>query len=130
MSDLTLSLDPQPVCGCLKLCSLGLEVCELVLDNKIPAFPIALDDIEPIHVRQFLNWRVQWTIERNKAENVERVVESKEPLSVLLKVGHVLANREKAWFSHIWNHVRDKGLTKLSNPRAGVKGHRELRRDA
>ncbi len=103
-----------------------LEVLYKFFDDP----PTALDDIEPIHIRQFLDWRVQWTIERKKAENVRRVADGKEPLPVSTNAGHVRANREKALFSHIWNHAREKGLTKLPNPCAGVKGHREVGRDA
>lgn len=102
-----------------------LEVLYKFFDDP----PTALDDIEPIHIRQFLDWRVQWTVERKKAENVKRVARGKEPLPVQANAGHVRANREKALFSHIWNHAREKGLTKLSNPCAGVKGHREVGRD-
>jgi integrase len=102
-----------------------LEVLYKFFDDP----PTALDDIEPIHIRQFLDWRVRWTVERKKAENVKRVADGKEPLPVRPNAGHVRANREKALFSHIWNHAREKGLTKLPNPCAGVKGHREVGRD-
>lgn len=60
-----------------------------------------LDDIEPLHVRQYLDWR-----------------EAK-----------VRANREKALFSHIWNYARGKGLTNKANPCAGIKGNVESGRD-
>lgn len=100
-----------------------------VLFKFFDAPPTALDDVEPIHIRQFLDWRVQWTVERKKAENVKRLGNGKEPLPVLPNAGHVRANREKALFSHIWNHAREKGLTKLPNPCAGVKGHTEIGRD-
>ena len=60
-----------------------------------------LDDIEPKHIRQYLDWR-----------------EAK-----------VRANREKALFSHIWNYARGKGLTNKANPCAGIKGNTETGRD-
>ncbi len=40
-------------------------------------------------------------------------------------IGQVRANREKSLFSHMWNFVREQGLTKASNPCAGVRGFRE-----
>jgi integrase len=91
--------------------------------------PVALDDIETVHIRQFLDWRVQWTVEKKKTENKKRVEAGKEPLPVPANAGHVRANREKALFSHIWNNAREKGITKLPNPCAGVKGHKEPGRD-
>jgi integrase len=65
--------------------------------------PVALDDIEPVNVRQYLDWR---------------------------KAAPVRANREKALFSHIFNFARDKGLTAKANPAAGIKGYKESGRDA
>jgi integrase len=91
--------------------------------------PVALDDIEPVHVRQYLDWRVQSTVEKKTQENVRRIEAGKAPLPVPANAGHVRANREKALFSHIWNYSREKGFTKLANPCAGVKGHKEHGRD-
>ena len=91
--------------------------------------PVVLDEIEPMHVRQYLDWRIQWTVEKKTTENTKRVEAGKDPLPVPANAGHVRANREKALFSHIWNHAREKGLTKLANPCAGVKGHKESGRD-
>lgn len=65
--------------------------------------PVALEDIEPFHVRQFLDWRGQ--------------------------TAKVRANREKALFSHIWNFARANGMTNKANPCAGIRGHREAGRD-
>ena len=64
--------------------------------------PIALGDIEPIHIRQYLDWR---------------------------KSAPVRANREKALFSHIYNFAREKGMTANANPCQGVKGNKEKGRD-
>lgn len=91
--------------------------------------PVALDDIEPVHIRQFLDWRVQWTVANKMAENEKRVAAGKKPLPVPPNAGHVRANREKALLSHIWNFARNKGLTKLPNPCAGIKGYKEMGRD-
>jgi integrase len=65
--------------------------------------PVPLDEIQPVNVRQFLDWRGQ--------------------------TAKVRANREKALFSHIWNFARDKGLTNQANPCAGIRGHKEAGRD-
>jgi len=91
--------------------------------------PAILDEIEPMHIRQYLDWRIQWTIEKKKKENEKRAEAGKDPLPVAANAGHVRANREKALFSHIWNYAREKGLTKLANPCAGIKGHKETGRD-
>lgn len=58
--------------------------------------PVPLSKIEPINIRQYLDWR-----------------------------GIIRANREKALFSHIWNKAREWGYTSLPNPCAGVKGIKE-----
>lgn len=64
--------------------------------------PAPLENIEPIHIRQYLDWR---------------------------KDSPIRANREKALFSHIWNFAREKGHTNKANPCAGIKGHKETGRD-
>ena len=64
--------------------------------------PFALEDIDPVDVKKYLDWR---------------------------KDAPVRANREKALLSHIWNFARETGLTNLMNPCAGVKGYRETGRD-
>lgn len=61
--------------------------------------PVPLDQIEPLHVRQFMDWRG--------------------------KTAKVRANREKALLSHIWNFARAKGITAVPNPCAGIKGFTE-----
>jgi integrase len=63
-----------------------------------------LEEIQPVHVRQYIDWRGQ--------------------------TAKVRANREKALFSHIWNFARDKGITSMTNPAAGIKGNPEAGRDA
>jgi integrase len=63
-----------------------------------------LDEIDPIHVRQYIDWRGQ--------------------------TAKIRANREKALFSHIWNFARDKGITSKTNPAAGIRGNPEVGRDA
>lgn len=62
--------------------------------------PAPLEEIEPIHIRQYLDQREAKT----------------------------RANREKALFSHIWNKAREWGYTNLPNPCAGIKGHKEIGR--
>ncbi|PTQ75429.1 site-specific recombinase XerC [Nitrosomonas oligotropha] len=55
--------------------------------------PAPLEKIEPINIRQYLDWR-----------------------------GNIRGKREKALFSHIWNWSREQGYTNLPNPCAGIKG--------
>lgn len=64
--------------------------------------PGPLDNIEPIHIRQYLTWR---------------------------ESAPVRANREKALFSAIWNYARNKSYTALATPCTGIKGNKETGRD-
>lgn len=64
-----------------------------------------IDEIKPLDVRQFMNWRVKGG------------------------KGQVRANRDKALLSHMWNKAREWGYTNLPNPCAGIKGYREKGRD-
>lgn len=61
--------------------------------------PADLEQIEPQHVRQFMDWRGNTAKTR--------------------------ANREKALLSHIWNFARSKGITALPNPCRGIEGFAE-----
>lgn len=61
--------------------------------------PAPLEEIKPIHIRKYLDWRKT-----------------------------IRANREKALFSHIWNKAREWGYTDLQNPCAGIKGFKETGR--
>lgn len=63
--------------------------------------PAPFEAIRPINLRQYLDYR-----------------KSK-----------VIANREVALFSHIWNWARGKGLTDLANPCEGIKRNKETGRD-
>lgn len=75
------------------------------LDNLLKFFnnpPAPFGSIQPIHIRQFMDWRT----DKGKHSTTR-------------------ANREKALFSHIWNMAREWGLTDLSNPCAGIKGFTE-----
>lgn len=91
--------------------------------------PIPLDDIEPVHVRAYLDWRWKTTAERKREESEARKADGKEPLKLTGKEGQIVANREKALLSHIWNFARNKGMTTLPNPCAGIKGFKESGRD-
>ncbi|MFP3605733.1 tyrosine-type recombinase/integrase [Paraburkholderia sp. SIMBA_053] len=64
--------------------------------------PAPLDEIKPIHIRKYLDWR---------------------------KSVPVAANREIALFSHIFNKAREWGATDRPNPCAGIRKHRETGRD-
>ena len=83
--------------------------------------PAPLDEIQPVHIRQYLRWRVG---------EAKRLAQKKHPgKPVPDNLGHVRANREKSLFSHIWNYARGDGLTSMPNPCAGIKGFNEEGRD-
>ncbi|CDN87386.1 Integrase family protein [Hydrogenophaga intermedia] len=91
--------------------------------------PVPIEAIEPQHVRQYLDWRVQASRAAAQERNAERVAAGKKPLEIKPNLGHVRANREKALLSHIWNWARERGVTSLENPCRGVKGYTEEGRD-
>lgn len=91
--------------------------------------PAPLDEIEPVHIRQYLDWRVKQARAAAEAKNEARRKEGKPPLPIHAKHGQVRANREKALFSHVWNYAREHGYTKAPNPCQGIKGYRESGRD-
>jgi len=91
--------------------------------------PAPMAEIQPIHVRQYLDWRVADAKKRVGLENEKRVQESKLPLPLTGREGKVRANREKALFSHVWNKAREWGLTDRPNPCQGIKGFKEAGRD-
>lgn len=64
--------------------------------------PAPMETIDPVHIRQYLDFR---------------------------KDAPIRANREKALFSSIWNYARERGLTARENPCRGVKGYKETGRD-
>ena len=91
--------------------------------------PAPIDAIEPVHIRQYLDWRVR---EAKKAATVRYAKQhgSAKPMPPLPpKYGQVRANRDKALLSHIWNYARERGFTKAPNPCQGVKAFREEGRD-
>lgn len=92
--------------------------------------PVELEAIEPVNIRQYLDWRWKSTMQQKAADNVERQKLGREIVPITGKEGQVQANREKALFSHIWNYARSNGMTSMPNPCAGIKGFRELGRDA
>lgn len=91
--------------------------------------PIPLEQIDPVDVRRYLDWRVRDAIQALKDANAKRRAVGRPPLAQSPKLGQVPANREKALLSHIWNFAREKGLTAKANPCAGVKGFTEDGRD-
>lgn len=91
--------------------------------------PAPIDDIEPVHIRQYMDWRVKKSNEQILAMNVSRAERKLKPLKITGKEGQVRANREKALFSHIFNMARNWGLTSAQNPCAGIKGYSESGRD-
>jgi integrase len=91
--------------------------------------PAPLDQIEPVHITQYLRWRVKAAKALAEAKNEQRRKDGKPEQPIPPNLGHVRANREKALFSHVWNYAREEGLTKLPNPCAGISGYEEEGRD-
>jgi integrase len=80
--------------------------------------PAQLDQIRPVHVKQYLTWRSdlarQWYVAQQR--------------EVPVRPGHVRGNREVALFSHIFNFAREHGITDAMNPCVGVRRNKELGR--
>lgn len=91
--------------------------------------PAPLDSIEPLHIRQYMRWRVKQAKAAAEAKNELRIRAGREPIPVPANLGHVRANREVALFSHVWNYSRGEGLTKQSNPCTGIERFEEEGRD-
>ncbi|KAB2902835.1 MAG: tyrosine-type recombinase/integrase [Burkholderiaceae bacterium] len=91
--------------------------------------PAPLDGIEPVHIRQYMDWRVAEARKLAAAKNKERVATGGKASPVPANIGQVRANREKALFSHMWNFAREQGFTRMPNPCAGIKGFKEAGRD-
>ena len=73
--------------------------------------PAPLENIEPVHVRQYLDWSVKTKRAAAEARNAQRRKDGKPPIAISAKHGQVQANREKALFSHVFNYARDHGYT-------------------
>src|SRR5690606_3028505 len=91
--------------------------------------PAPLDSIEPVHVTQYLRWRVKAAKALAAEKNAARSKAGKPELPIAQDLGHVRANRGRALRSHVWNYAREEGLTKLPNPCAGISGFEEEGRD-
>ncbi len=91
--------------------------------------PAPLDDIEPVHIRQYMDWRIQEARKVAQEENKERSAKGLKALAIPPNFGHVRANREKSLFSHMWNFARREGITKQPNPCAGIEKFKEKGRD-
>lgn len=91
--------------------------------------PAPLESIEPVHIRQYMRWRVKEATKAAEAMNARRKKDGKPVQPVPADYGHVRANRDKALFSHVWNYARAEGMTKLANPCAGIEGFHEEGRD-
>lgn len=91
--------------------------------------PAPLDQVLPIHIRQYLDWRVEDTKRAKREANAKREAEGRNPLAIKPNEGATRANREIAWLSAAWNWARDRGITTAPNPTVGVKRHKETGRD-
>ena len=91
--------------------------------------PAPLDQIQPIHVRQYMTWRVAKSHAMAVDKNQNRIAKNQPPLPIPENHGQVRANRDKSLLSHIFNHARECGLTAAPNPCNGIKGYKETGRD-
>jgi integrase len=87
--------------------------------------PAPLDEIKPVHIHQYMDWRIKKAKELAQQKNAERISRGLAPLAIAETTGKVRANREKALFSHIFNKARQWGLTAAPNPCLGVDSFRE-----
>lgn len=87
--------------------------------------PAPLDAVDPVHIRQYLDWRSSEAKRAKEEANIQRAKDGKKLLAIGADDGKVRANREISWLSAAWNWARDRGKTKTQNPTIGVKRHRE-----
>jgi integrase len=87
--------------------------------------PAPLNQVEPVHITQYLRWRVASTRRAGEERNKKRAAEGRPPLPIRQDVGAVRGNREIAWLSAAWNWGRSTGLTSVINPCHGVRRNRE-----
>ncbi|SAK88009.1 integrase family protein [Caballeronia temeraria] len=78
-----------------------------------------LDEIEPMHVKQYMHWRCRKAIEWYESKKRQ----------IPPKAGQVRANRDVEVLSHAFNYARESGLTKAANPCLGIKKYVEFGRD-
>lgn len=91
--------------------------------------PAPLDHVEPVHITQYLAWRIRRAKAAKAEANQKRIDAGKPPLRIKADEGAVRANREIAWLSAAWNWGRSNGATSTLNPCDGVKRNRERGRD-
>ncbi|WNO23845.1 integrase [Burkholderia phage phiBtTUL1a] len=78
-----------------------------------------LEEIEPMHVKQYMHWRHKKAIEWYESK--------KRPAPP--NAGRVRANRDIEVLSHMFNFAREIGMTKAANPCLGIKKYSESGRD-
>lgn len=91
--------------------------------------PAPLPQVEPVHITQYLNWRISVARKAKIEANENRVRDGKPPVEVKHNEGAVRANREISWLSAAWNWGRTNGVTRVANPCEGVKRNKEDGRD-
>ena len=87
-----------------------------------------LDEIKPLHIRQYMDWRHQMVLDRVIEDNKERKAQGRDLIKITGKEGHVRANREISLFSHVFNVAREWGYTDVTNPALGVRRNKETGR--
>lgn len=94
-----------------------------------PGAEAPLDEIKPVHITQYLQWRVEQARKAAMQRNEARKAKGLKPFEIPRLPGSTRANREKALLSHIFNAARAWGMTHSPNPCAGIKGFKESGRD-
>lgn len=74
-----------------------------------------LDEIEPVHVKQYMRWRHLKAAEWYKSKKRTPPADA----------GFIRANRDIEVLSHMFNYAREHGFTKATNPCNGVSANSE-----
>lgn len=91
--------------------------------------PAPLTAVQPVHIKQYLGWRVKVTKQAQAEANQKRADEGKAPLKIRPDAGAARANREISWLSAAWNWAREHGKTTAQNPVTGVTRNKETGRN-
>lgn len=107
---------------------IGWSLPHLVEFFSMPE-PAPLHHVEPVHITQYLRWRIAQARAAKQKRNEKRAEAGKPPLKISSNEGAVRGNREVAWLSAAWNWGRSTGITAAANPCEGVKRNKETGRD-
>lgn len=91
--------------------------------------PAPLSAVQPVHIKQYLSWRVKVTRQAQEESNIKRTENGKTPLKIRPDAGAARANREISWLSAAWNWARENGKSAAENPVTGVTRNKETGRN-